>query len=1493
MAISPSDLLLEPVNVCRVGSGYYIISSPDKAWVPYPFGIYDAAGGEECSINGVGYGYGITCNTSYDPPKPFLGTGNIEILSISDSEIRVRSNQVATACFTESGVLIGSEPPGRAKNIIAYSLNGTSFTFSYTKNRLFSIGCDTANSFLGISVDRNNSEHQYSSLCSSQCDSSEAIIEGSCAGSGCFQLTIPKGTNLFGARVFSYDNHTKIWSFDHCGYTLMAEQDQYTFRASVLLLPSTDFIAKGKYMPIVIDWEIGNRTCEEAETDLGTFACQNNSKCINSDNNHGYRCTCYDGYEGNPYLSPGCQDIDECEDPNNNCEGICTNTEGSYICSCPIGSPGDGRKDGRGCVMKQAVPILKLTLGIGLGLLFLLVGASWLYLTIRKRKQMQLKVRFFEKNGGLLLKQNIPTDEGGVESTRIYTAQELGLATNNYDKSRVLGEGGYGTVYKGILSDNREVAIKKSKIVDQSQIQQFINEVIILTQINHRNVVKLLVCCLETKVPLLVYEYVSNGTLFQDIHYNKSEASSISWHNRLRIATETASAIAYLHSAASTPIIHRDIKSANILLDENYTAKVSDFGASRLIPLDQNEIVTLVQGTLGYLDPDYFKTSQLTEKSDVYSFGVVLIELLTGEKPVSFERSEEQRNLASFFVSKMEDENALFQLLDAQVFNEENREQILDVVELAKRCVALKSEVRPTMKQVVAELDKIASHKGHTRLVPSEPTDLCSVPMIYSTVFDSGQYSPDNSSTITKPGCQSTCGDVSIPYPFGMISSSSDSECSIDSALGSYGFTINCNATYDPPKPFLLSGAGFAQQFFVLMSGAIEFDLEILSISESEIRLKTWQTTTCYSKSGVLVTYSRDYVYVNFSGSPFTFSETKNRVFAVGCHTSAFAITADHVKNYTRRCVPKCDSRENVLDQEGSCTGSGCCKIELPKGQTSFIGLATSPHNHTEVWSFNPCSSIFMAEQDLYNLQGNKDVPIPVVLNWAIGKKTCEEAQKDLAAFACHQDYNSSCINSDNGLGYLCSCNKGYEGNPYFSPGCQDVNECEDPTNNPCEGICTNIVGSFSCACPKGSSGDGRKDGSGCTLKNREFSIIKVVIGIGVAFVSLVIASSWLFMAIKERKLTKLKEKFFQQNGGLQLQLQIGSHENGMELMQIFTAKQLEKATNNYNKNLILGQGGFGTIYKGILFDNPVVAIKKSKIVDQSQIEQFINEVVILTQIHHRNVVKLLGCCLETEAPLLVYEYVSNGTLFHHIHHKVGGVSSISWESRLRIAAETASALGYLHSSPSIPVIHRDMKSTNILLDENYTVKVSDFGASMLVPLDRTQITTLVQGTIGYLDPEYFHTGQLTEKSDVYSFGVVLVELLTGEKPLNLERSEEQRNFTTYFISLLGDRRLFELLDARVSKEGRQDQIVIIAKLAEKCLNIEGKERPKKVEVAVELEGLIRTLETQTPGSTDYRKPSHDKEKSDVLETVDLYPVPLIVDQYMETDMTMSRNIRP
>ncbi|CAL5333158.1 unnamed protein product [Camellia sinensis] len=379
-----------------------------------------------------------------------------------------------------------------------------------------------------------------------------------------------------------------------------------------------------------------------------------------------------------------CFYIDECNILSP-CNMTCINLPGKYNCSCPDGYEGDGLKNGTGCnpipVPDNRLPLINIALGKG---------------------RSSILKRNFQQNGGIMLQQRSKC-EGSVQSAKIITADDLKKATNNYHVSRVLGQGGQGTVYKGILSDNTIVAIKKSKVADQSQtrIEQFINEVVILSQVNHTNVVKLLGCCLETQVPLLVYEFITDGTLYYHIHAVGHNTSSIAWENRLRIATETATALSYLHPAASTPIIHRDVKSTNILLDDNYIAKVSDFGASRLIPIDQSQLTTLVQGKLGYLDPEYFHTSQLSEKSDVYGFGAVLVELLTGK-----------RNLTKYFVSSMK-ENHLFVIVDEQVMNEVKADQLKEVSILAKRCLRVKGNERPTMKEVAMQLEGLRMMEKH------------------------------------------------------------------------------------------------------------------------------------------------------------------------------------------------------------------------------------------------------------------------------------------------------------------------------------------------------------------------------------------------------------------------------------------------------------------------------------------------------------------------------------------------------------------------------------------------------------------------------------------------------------------------------------------------------------------------------------------------------------------------------------------------------------
>lgn len=343
-------------------------------------------------------------------------------------------------------------------------------------------------------------------------------------------------------------------------------------------------------------------------------------------------------------------------------------------------------------------------------------------------------------------------------------------------------------------------------------------------------------------------------------------------------------------------------------------------------------------------------------------------------------------------------------------------------------------------------------------------------------------------------------------------------------------------------------------------------------------------------------------------------------------------------------------------------------------------------------------------------------------------------------------------------------------------------------------------------------------------------------LGSGFGFLLLLAICFWLRKALAKRKKRMHKEQLFRH-----LLLQHQTNEDTLRNTKLFPAKELEKATDHFNESRILGQGGQGIVYKGMLSDGKIVAIKKLKQLDDDQLEQFINEIVILSQISHRNVVKLLGCCLATEVPLLVYEFLPNGTLFDLIHDS-NSEFPLSWNNRLKIAADIAGALSYLHSASSIPIYHRDIKSSNILLDEKYVVKVSDFGTSKSVELDQTHVTTLVKGTFGYLDPEYFQTSQFTDKSDVYSFGVVIVELLTGERPITMSRMDEERNLATRFLASMEAGNLDAILDAQVCNEGRKEEVIAVARLAQRCLNLRGKMRPAMREVAIEL-GSFRMSE--------------------------------------------------
>ncbi|KAB2063221.1 hypothetical protein ES319_A10G201800v1 [Gossypium barbadense] len=664
--------------------------------IPYPFGTHNG-----CYIS---RDFFINCSTAFNPPKAFLNGSGLEVLNIflDDGSLRIRYDRsIAYDCYNSSGNTSYRSP----------FIYHPKFSISHTRNKFTAIGCDTTVSIDTVSRD---STRRGLSGCLISCGNVNDMIDGYCFGIGCCQAAIPKGMGAYFIRFHMSRKHSTVLTSNPCTYGFLVANGNYTFSPSDL--SDTNF-SKRKFQ-LILDWTIGNQNCKQAKLmDPKYYACKQNSACIDPESGPGYLCKCNDGFQGNPYLSNGCQDINECETLNPCKEGVkCNNTFGGYNCPCPEGFDGDGRRNGTGCNAKalqqhrENFPVLLVALGLSIGLLFLIAGVWWFCKILQKRKYIKLKQNFFERNGGLLFQKKMSSNEGGLDKAKLFSSKELEIATDQYNENRILGCGGQGVVYKGMLSDGRIVAVKKSKIVNEGYLEQFINEIFILSQIDHRNIVKLSGCCLETEVPLLVYEFIPNGTLFHLIH-DQNEEYPGSWDIRLRIAAEVASEISYLHSSASIPIYHRDIKSSNILLDEKFRAKVSDFGTSRSISIDQTHLTTQVLGTFGYLDPEYFQSSQFTEKSDVYSFGVVIVELLTGKKAVSIFGSQEKRGLVSYFMSSME-ENHLLDIVDAEIGKDDQKDEVVAVAEIAKRCLNLDGRYRPTMKEVAMELERLRTRQG-------------------------------------------------------------------------------------------------------------------------------------------------------------------------------------------------------------------------------------------------------------------------------------------------------------------------------------------------------------------------------------------------------------------------------------------------------------------------------------------------------------------------------------------------------------------------------------------------------------------------------------------------------------------------------------------------------------------------------------------------------------------------------------------------------------
>ncbi|XP_042497666.1 uncharacterized protein LOC122076436 [Macadamia integrifolia] len=929
-------------------------------------------------------------------------------------------------------------------------------------------------------------------------------------------------------------------------------------------------------------------------------------------------------------------------------------------------------------------------------------------------------------------------------------------ATSNFSNLNMLGRGGFGPVYKGELLDGRMVAVKRLSSNSEQGSVEFMNEVSLILKLQHKNLVRLLGCCAEREEMILVYEYMTNGSLAR-VLFDSRRRALLDWSRRYNIICGIARGVLYLHENSLLKIIHRDLKTSNVLLDQDMNPKISDFGMAKIFQGNNSEAnTTTIVGTYGYMAPEYAMEGVYSIKSDVFSFGVLLLEIITGRRNAGFHGSKPASSFITY-VWQLWTEGEGLQLMDPFLLESCCTSELLRCIQIGLLCVQQDAKQRPTMSSVFV-------------MLKSETLDL---PRPQQPGFSIGrltiqpEQSPLMADNISINGLTvSSILPQSITFRFILL------YCLLAVLHGP------CGA--DPPYPYCSN--------VTTSSSLFQYNLNnLFSYLSSNASLSIFKNSTIGNET--------DTVYGLFLCLGFV----------------SLDICRKCVDTAIQDIIKLCPNNEEATVWEEYC--------QLRYSNKSFFGY-TDDAGNLPLWNRKNISDPNQFSQvvrELLNSLLRRASFDPSTGLYATGKANLTIDEKVYGLVQCTRDLSGNdCLKClRDATNEILSCCYFYRGARLLSKSCYLRYELYAFYEGAIEALRP----------PPPSTGDQKRK-----ISTKILSIIIVSICVAVAF----LGSFVYCLVAKGRKESTVPETSVPQNNTVFSNYVVpGAEEMEPRQIPFFRLPTIYATTDKFSDSKKLGQGGFGPVFKGTLPDGREVAIKRLSISSEQGSDEFMNEAMLIMRLQHKNLVRLLGCCIEGGEKILVYEYMPNSSL-DVVLFDPSTRAQLHWRSRFNIIVGIARGILYLHEDSRLKIIHRDLKPSNVLLDQEMNPKISDFGiARIFCGSNGEKNTARIVGTYGYMAPEFAMHGVYSTKSDVFSFGVILLETVTGRRNAGFHGSKLAPSLLDYAWQLWSEGRGLELLDPFLLETYCSSEFLRCINVGLLCVQEDPMDRPNMSNVVV------------------------------------------------------------